>query len=63
MKKSLTQCLRAQYTDGRAEQSRAEQSRAEQSRAEQSRAVNSFSAAFCCLNLNIWMKRPISDTE
>ena len=58
MKKSLTQCLRAQYTDGRAEQSRAEQSRAEQSR-----AVNSFSAAFCCLNLNIWMKRPISDTE
>ena len=31
MKKSLTQCLRAQYTDGRAEQSRAEQSRAEQS--------------------------------
>ena len=25
--------------------------------------VNSFSAAFCCLNLNIWMKRPISDTE
>ena len=35
MKKSLTQCLRAQYTDGRAEQSRAEQSRAEQSRAEQ----------------------------
>ena len=48
MKKSLTQCLRAQYTDGRAEQSR---------------AVNSFSAAFCCLNLNIWMKRPISDTE
>ena len=53
MKKSLTQCLRAQYTDGRAEQSRAEQSR----------AVNSFSAAFCCLNLNIWMKRPISDTE
>ena len=30
--------------------------------AEQSRAVNNFSADFCCLNLNIGMKRPISDT-
>ena len=53
MKKSLTQCLRTRYTE----------SRAEQSRAEQSRAVNNFSAAFCYLDLNIWMKRPISDTE
>ena len=60
MKKSLTQCLRAHTLT--AEQSRAEQSRAEQSRAEQSRAVNSLSAAFCCLNLNIWMKRPIFNT-
>ena len=65
MKNSLTWRNRAHTLtaeQSRAEQSRAEQSRAEQSRAEQSRAVNNFSADFCCLNLNIGMKRPISDT-
>ena len=65
MKNSLTwrNCAHILTAEqSRAEQSRAEQSRAEQSRAEQSRAVNSLSAAFCCLNLNIWMKRPIFNT-
>ena len=55
MKKTLTWLRRTRTLT-------AEQSRAEQSRAEQSRAVNSFSAAFCCLDLNIWMKRPIFNT-
>ena len=55
MKKSLTQCLRAQYTDGRAEQSRAEQSRAEQSRAVIFSGLSVLYAQFD-------IQRPISDT-